>query len=102
MKKTKKIRNTNTLEREIYRLQLEAKNLEEKIDRNLEHLQENYFSMTMNSFFQKKEKKSFFESVFRNENFTATLNKVTDHISSRAAESIETLVDKIFHKKEKS
>ncbi|HEY6504802.1 MAG TPA: hypothetical protein VIZ28_12555 [Chitinophagaceae bacterium] len=104
MKRTRKIHNLDTLEKEIYRLQLEAKNTEEKLDRNFDHLRDNYSSMFMNSFFSSRRNKeegrsSFFDSFFKNENFTAAINKVTDHIANRAAEGIENLVDKIFQKK---
>jgi hypothetical protein len=88
---------------EIYRLQLEAKRLEDKLDDNLEHLQKNYFSMTMNSFFNKEdrhqEKSGFFDSFFKSENFQSAVHKATDHIASHAAEKIEDLVDKILNKR---
>lgn len=105
MKKAKNIHNLDTLEREIYRLKLEARNIEEKLDNNLEHLQENYFSMTMNSIFRDKkqhdgEKTGFFESFFKSEAFAAALNKITESIASRTASGIENLVEKIFRKKQ--
>ena len=37
-----KIKNLDTLEKEIYRLRLEAKNYESKLEDNLDHLQKNY------------------------------------------------------------
>jgi hypothetical protein len=103
MKKNKHIRNIDTLEKEVYRLKLEAKNIEEKLDKNLDHLQENYFSMTMNSFFghrkHKEEPGSFFDSFVNSDGFRSAVNKVTDHIANNTAESLEKLVDKLFHKK---
>jgi hypothetical protein len=104
MKKTKSIHNLDTLEKEIYRLQLEAMKMEQKFDRNFEHLQENYFSMFTNSFFHRRKKReeegnSFFGSFFRNENFRAAVARVTDRLADKAAESIESLLEKIFHKK---
>jgi hypothetical protein len=103
MKKAKNIHNLDTLEREIYRLQLEVKNMEQKFDRNFDHLQQNYSSMFMGSFFRRKKesdegKSSFFDSFFKNENFHAAVSKITDRLADKAAEGIENLVDKIFHK----
>lgn len=104
MKKIR-IRSLDTLEKEIYRLRLEAKNMEETLDKNLDHFQENYRSMTMNSFFHKKKQEDekqengFFNSFFKNENFKAAINNITDHIADRAAEGIENLINRIFQKK---
>ncbi|MDP4261304.1 MAG: hypothetical protein Q8941_02125 [Bacteroidota bacterium] len=104
MKRAKNIHNLDTLEREMYRLKLEARNIEEKLDHNLDHLQENYFSMTMNSIFRNKKegegKAGFFESFFKSESFNAAVNKITEHIVDKAAAGIENLIDKIFRKKQ--
>ena len=103
VKKAKNIHNLDTLEREIYRLKLEAKNIEEKLDRNLDHLQDNCFSMTMNSVFGKsrqhdESKGGFFDSFLKNESFNAAINKMTENIADKAATGIEILIDKLFHK----
>ncbi len=66
MKKAKNIHNLDTLEKEIYRLRLSAKNIEEKLDNNFEHPQQNYSSMFMNFFFAKrsmKKKKEAFSLI---------------------------------------
>jgi hypothetical protein len=42
MKEKKKIRNLDTLSGEIYRLKLEAKNIEGKFDKNLDYLHDHY------------------------------------------------------------
>jgi hypothetical protein len=102
MKKVKNIHNLDSLEREIYRLKLETKNIEEKLDHNLEHLHENFSSMAMNSFFRKnknEEKDNIFGSFLKNEKLNTFVNKITDHITERAEEGIDKLIDKIFHKK---
>ena len=90
-------------EKEVYRLKLEAKNIEEKLDKNLDHLQENYFSMTLNSFFHRRKhsdgSNGFFDSFFNSDSFHAAVNKVTEHVANSTAESLEKLIDKLFHKK---
>ena len=107
MKQTGNIHNLDTLEKEIYRLKLKAKNIEEKWDDNFEKLQHNYPSMFMNSFFQKKKEEKtngngFFTSFFKNDALNAVANKVTDRMADKAAEGIENLVDKIFNKKNRT
>lgn len=102
--KVKNIHNLDSLECEIYRLQLEAKRIEEKLDHNLEHLHENFSSMAMNSFFCHKrnkisEKDSLISEVLDNEKLNSVLGKVTDRMAERAAAGIDRLVDKIFSRK---
>jgi len=104
MKKGRNIHNLDSLEREIYRLKLEAKNISEKMDRNFEHFHGNFSSITMNSFCRKEKKKegeteSLFGSFLKNEKLNNFAGKITDRIANRAAESIDKLIDKIFHKK---
>lgn len=104
MKKVKNIHNLDTLEKEIYRLKLEARNIEAKLENNFDYLQQNYSSIFMNSFSSKKKqerekKNDFFDSLFKNENFYSAINKVTEHIANRAADGIDSLIDKIFHKR---
>lgn len=76
MKKLKNIHNLDTLEREIYRLELEAKNIEQKFDRNFERLQNTGFSMFINSIFHRR--KSCTEGIFMK-----VLKKIWSIFSSR-------------------
>jgi len=104
MEKSKDIHNLDSLEKEIYRLKLEAKIIEEKLDHNLEHLQVNFPSMAMNSFFSQRKKKGeendgLFGSFLKNEGLNSVADKITAHIASRAADSIDKLIDKLFHNK---
>jgi len=104
MKKAKNIHSLDSLEREIYRLKLEAKDLEDKMDYNFEQLQENFTSMAMNSLCGKKKNKEdgkddLFGSFLKNEQLNAVADKITDHIGNRAADGIDKLIDKLFHKK---
>ena len=103
MKNTASIHNLDTLEKEIYRLKLEVRSIEKSLDNNFEHLQQNCSSMFMNSFFQKKkheekERNSFFDSFFKNENFNGFVNKVTQHITNKASEGIDDLINRLFQK----
>lgn len=103
MKNRTRIHNIDTLEREIYRLKLEAKNIEDKLDNNLDHLQENYVSMTMNSFFCKKEDKKkdgngFWRSFVKNEGFTSAMNSIAGTIAAKAAEGLGDWINKFTQK----
>jgi hypothetical protein len=104
MRKTKKIRNLDSLDRELYRLKLEAKNLEEKIDHNLDHLQENYLSMTMNSVFSGHESKrngnnGFWKSFLKNDGFNSAVDSIAGNIATKAAEGLNEWLNKFMHKK---
>jgi hypothetical protein len=101
-----KIKNLDTLEKEIYRLRLDAKNTEEKLEENLDHFQKHYASMTMNSIFNRSSsgkeriKEKLFNSIWENEKIHDGINKIVGHLADRAAEGIENLVDKILHRKD--
>lgn len=101
-----KIKNLDTLEKEIYRLRLEAKNYESKLEENLDHLQKNYASMTMNSIFNKtssgkeKIKEKIFSSIWENEKVRNGLDKIISFLTDKTVEGIESLIDKILHPKD--
>jgi hypothetical protein len=104
MKKEKNIRNLDSLDRELYRLKLEAKNLEEKLDHNLDHLQENYFSMTMNSVFCRHENKNngdygFWKSFVKNEGFNGAVNTIASNVASKAAEGLTDWMAKFLKRR---
>jgi hypothetical protein len=106
MKKSKNIHNIDSLEREIYRLKLEVKNIEEKLDDNFTHLQQNFSSMAMNSFLSGRKigspQEGLFNSFIKNEAAASFLNKISGHIGNRVMENIDSLIDRAFHRKNKS
>ncbi|MBK5270704.1 MAG: hypothetical protein JJE22_06790 [Bacteroidia bacterium] len=102
--KNRNIRNLDTLEKEIYRLQLEAKQIEERLDSNLDHFQHNYAYMAMNSLFHRssgkeKVKEKIFSSILENEKISKGIDKIFGYLADKTAEGIENLFDRIFHKK---
>jgi hypothetical protein len=104
MKKTA-IKNLDALEKEIYRMKLEARQLEEKLDTNFSYLKDNYGAMAINSLFHKKKKnedstEGFFDSFIKNDTIKTVVSKVTDHIADRAADGINDLIDKLTNKKD--
>jgi hypothetical protein len=104
MKKARNISNLDKLEKEIYRLQLDAKNIENKLDDNFDHLHHNFSSMMMNSFCHREKsdkngKGNFFDSAFKNEKVNSFVNRITGHIADRAAKGIDELLDRLFKQK---
>jgi len=98
----KNIYSYDSLQGEISRLEREAKGIEEKLDHNFVHLQENFTSMTMNSFFQHKpngQETKGNGAFFKNEKLNSVISKFSDHVAERAAEGLEKIVDRLFQKK---
>lgn len=99
---THSIKNISELDKEIYRLQLQAKNLEDKMDDQLTYLQQHYPGMIMNSVLPNKENitQRLTGSLLNNQKVQTVLEKLTDHLADKAAEGLDKLVDKLFHKKD--
>jgi hypothetical protein len=101
-----KIRNLDTLEKEIYRLQLEARNYEDRLEKNFDYLKQHYASMTMNTIAgaaasaKEKVKEKIFDAIWQNEKVRSGIDKIVSYLADKAAEGIESLVDKILHRKE--
>ncbi|MES1219312.1 MAG: hypothetical protein ABUT20_27655 [Bacteroidota bacterium] len=103
--KNKNIKNLDTLEKEIYRLRLEARQIEDKLDKNLDHFQEHYFSMTMNSIFHRstgkeKIKEKLFSSFLDNEKISGGIDKIISYVVDKASDGIESILDRVLHKKD--
>ena len=100
----KNIYNLDTLEKKIYHLQLKAKNTEDKLNDNLEYLQDHYSSMTMNSIVNRschhkeKLKEKIINFIWKNEKVHDGVNKVIDHLADKTSEGMEGLSDKFFSK----
>jgi len=99
--------NLDTLEKEIYRLQLKAKNTKDKLNDNFDYLQDHYTSMTMNSVFNRsssrkeKMKEKIISFIWENEKIQDGLDQIIDRLTDKTSEGIESLLNKIFHKKER-
>ena len=103
MKRSSHINNIDTLEREIYRLKLEARNIEDKLDESLDHLQQNYLSMAMSSAFCKKESKKdgengFWKSFAKNEGFTSAVDSIAGVIAAKAVQGLGDWINKFTQK----
>ena len=105
--RAKNIHNLDSLEREIYRLSLEAKKKEEQIDENFEYLRTNFGSLLINAFSchtktNPGQKSGFFTTSIKDETLKSAFNKVTDHIAHRAIEGIDELITRMFRKKHRA
>lgn len=102
-----KIKNIESLNEEINRLQAKARGLEEGLNENLDYLQENYSSLIMNSVFHGAGNMNMKNSVagtvagliLGNERIQAILSKLATHLLDKAADGLEKVADK-FAKKE--
>ena len=106
MKDYNKISNLDSLEKEIHLLDLESKLIEEKLNRNINHLQKNGLSMTLNSIFcnegkAKDQGKGFWESFFRTKGFNDTVHRFSETIVEKAAGAFADIAEKFLHKKER-
>lgn len=105
MRDYKKINSLDALEKEAYLLELEAKVIGGKLNRNFDHLQENCLSMTLNSIFFNKEKakdpkKSFWKRFVKTEGFNDVVNSFSENITAKAADIFSDIAEKFLRKKE--
>lgn len=98
------IKNLDTIEKEIYRLRLKAKNLEQKFDNQFENLHDNYSSLLLNTFLKRKkpreENAAENKSILSIEKLESAFTRIADHLIDKAADSIENVVDKMLKSKE--
>lgn len=103
MKKGTKIRNLDTLEKEIYRLKLEARLKEVKLTDNWEQLLADFPEILTNSLLCSKRgkengKETFGQKLFNNEKRSAFVDRIVEKFSDRIAERLDELFEKVFHK----
>lgn len=104
MKQTRNVHSVDTLEAEINRLKLKAKEIEEKLDKNLDHFQENYWLMTMNSLFRRDDKKNdendSWKNFFKFKDLNAAVNRIAEDIADKVSESLHNWMNR-FNEKNK-
>jgi hypothetical protein len=102
MKQNKKIRDLRSLDNEIHRLRVEAKNTEKRLEDNLDYLREHGGSFFVNSFFcrKKEEEKNNRHSFFRSEKLERVFEKMADRVADRAADGVDSLLNRFFSRKE--
>ena len=98
-----KIKNIESLESEIRRLQDKAKIYEEKLDSSLDYLQDNYSSMIMGSLFNREGLKNSFAGSLAgfflgNEKLQEAVSNIVNNLAEKATIGLEKLSEKLAKK----
>lgn len=99
----RKIKSIDSLENQILLLQAKAKILEDRLDDNLDYLQDNYSSMIMRSLFKTDgAKTSLVGSIagffLGNEKLQEALSNIVSTLAEKATIGIEKLSEKLSGK----
>jgi hypothetical protein len=88
-KLNKPIRNITALEREIYRLELEARKMEDKMGDNYQYLKSHFPGLLIGSVIQhsagKSIKYTILDSIWKNEKVQESMHTVAENITERVA-----------------
>ena len=106
MKNEKPIRNLDTLEKEIYRLQLEAKAKEKQLEENASFIRQNARQLFIDKLFCRNKRRNDSEAGSQagssgSSRWKLFMEKLTDQFAERAAEGVENIVERFFTKKNK-
>lgn len=103
MKKKEKIHGLDSLEKEIYRLRLQAAEQKKALEKNMEYLHDHGYTLLVNSLFRGK--KTAAEAKMKagggfpgSGKLKNMVNRVTDRLTDHAADRIATLIEKLFRK----
>lgn len=104
MANSKEIHSLQKLEKEIYRLQLKAKNIEQQLDDNFDHLQDNFHGMAWNSLIRYKSSKQRWsagvvQGLLSQERLQDALARIVSYLADKLSDGIEGLIGRIFGKK---
>jgi len=105
---TKKIRNLNSLNNEILKLEAKADNIGQKLDDNFNYLQENYLKLIKKSIFKSGVTGAagagilgvVISSLMGNDRLREALSRIASPLADKAVGWIETLINRMS-KKEK-
>jgi hypothetical protein len=103
----KKINRLEALEKQIRHLKSDSKRMEVQMDENLNHLQENYLSMALNSILPEETiykgiPATIISLFLEHDRFRNTIIRLTEQILDKAAEGIEFISQKLARKKDSS
>ena len=104
MSTSSSIRNLDTLEKEIYRLQLEAASKEKQLEEKTDWLRHNAKQMIIDELFCRKRRQTSTEQSSYNgkhERWKTFFDRMAEQFADRAADGVENLFNKLFHKKKK-
>jgi len=97
------IQNFQALETEIYREQLRAKMLEDRMDQQVNHFKKHYRTMIVNSIFRKETHEeensgSWLQAILQHESVQHSMGKVADHLAEKASDKLNALIDRLMKK----
>jgi hypothetical protein len=101
----KKFNNLQSLEKEIRRLKLHAKQMEDQFDDNFSHLQENYIGMVLNSVLPEKPiykgiPATIVSLFLEHDRFRNTMIKLAEQLIDKASDGIDYISEKLARKKD--
>ena len=98
------------LEKEIFKLQLRAKDIELRLDDSFDHLHDNFYKMGWNSVFRFRRRKrreeeessfstGFLQGLLGTESIQLLLEKLIPQLSAKLSAGLERLMERWFGKK---
>ena len=98
----RRIQTLDSLEKELFRQRVKAKNIENKLDENFNFLQENYSSLVKNSIFKsaggESMGSSIIRSLLRHERLQDALVSLASPLADKAADWIDGLMERMNKK----
>lgn len=111
-KSTSSIQTLYDLEKEIFKLQLKAKDIELQLDDSFDHLQDNFYKMGWNSIFRIRRKRrkqreeeeasygtGFMQGLLGSESIQVLLQQIVPFIAEKISAGLEKLMERWFKKK---
>ncbi len=101
----RKIKDLNSLDREIQRLRMHKLALENELDRNMGKLRKNYGSMVLNSVFSQFSPASnniwvsLISRILENEKLRSGLHTLVDKMTDKVGDGVNFATQKLFHRK---
>ncbi len=104
MATSKNIHSLQSLEKEIYKLQLKAKAIEQELDENFEHLQDNFHGMAWNSLIRYKRSSQSWsagivQGILSQERLQDALARLVSWLADKLSEGADSLLDRLFGRK---
>lgn len=95
------IHNLDTLDKEIYRLQLHARNRHDEFNRNIDYFKDNYGKLIKNTILHpsgsaQSMSGAIIDKVTHHPAVQSAIQKVVDHIAKKATEGVDAVLGKIL------
>lgn len=96
------IHNLDQLEKEVYRLKLKSKLLEEKMNDHLDYFQQHAGGLFFNSIFQRRNSSGettpgIVQMLLGHDGLHSAIQRLVGHYADKAAEGLDHLIEKLIH-----